>query len=62
MMQQIETLVKIAEKDPNMCTTPCECKGKALHDLFEFMWRGEQRPEDLKLPEVAHIAPPFHHA
>ncbi len=40
MMQEIDTLVRIAEKDPNMYTTPCECKGKALRDLFELMWRG----------------------
>jgi alcohol dehydrogenase class IV len=40
MLKQIETLVQIAEKDPNMYTTPCECKGKALRDLFELMWRG----------------------
>jgi alcohol dehydrogenase class IV len=46
MMREIETLVKIAEKYPNLYTTPCECKGKALRDLFELMWRGEQRPEE----------------
>jgi len=40
MMKEIETLVRIAEKDPNMYTTPCECKGKALRELFESMWRG----------------------
>ena len=40
MMKEIETLVRIAEKDPNMYTTPCECKGKALRKLFEMMWRG----------------------
>ena len=40
MMREIDTLVRIAEKDPNMYTTPCECKGKALRDLFEIMWRG----------------------
>jgi alcohol dehydrogenase class IV len=40
MMREIETLVRIAEKDPNMYTTPCECKGKALRELFEIMWRG----------------------
>jgi alcohol dehydrogenase class IV len=40
MMREMETLVRIAEKDPNMYTTPCECKGKALRDLFELMWRG----------------------
>ena len=40
MMREIETLVRIAEKDPNMYTTPCECKGKALRELFEIMWQG----------------------
>jgi alcohol dehydrogenase class IV len=40
MMQEIETLVRIADKDPNMYTTPCECKGKALRELFEMMWQG----------------------
>ncbi|MFN3077837.1 MAG: iron-containing alcohol dehydrogenase [Alphaproteobacteria bacterium] len=40
MMREIDTLVRIAEKDPNMYTTPCECKGKALRDLFELMWGG----------------------
>jgi alcohol dehydrogenase class IV len=40
MVREIETLVRIAEKDPNMYTTPCECKGKALRELFEIMWRG----------------------
>jgi alcohol dehydrogenase class IV len=40
MMREIETLVRIAEKDPNMYTTPCECKGKALRGLFEIMWQG----------------------
>jgi alcohol dehydrogenase class IV len=40
MFGKIDTLVRIAEKDPNMYTTPCECKGKALRDLFELMWRG----------------------
>jgi acetaldehyde dehydrogenase/alcohol dehydrogenase len=40
MMKEIDTLVRIAEKDPNMYTTPCECKGKTLRDLFELMWRG----------------------
>ncbi len=40
MMQEIDTLVRIAEKDPNMYTTPCECKGKSLRELFESMWRG----------------------
>jgi len=40
MKTEIDTLVLIAEKDPNMFTTPCECKGAALRDLFEQMWRG----------------------
>jgi alcohol dehydrogenase class IV len=40
MMREIETLVRIAEKDPNMYTTPCECKGETLRELFQMMWRG----------------------
>lgn len=40
MMSEIETLVRIAEKDPNMYTTPCECKGTALREVFGAMWRG----------------------
>ncbi len=40
MKAEIDTLVQIAEKDPNMFTTPCECKGAALQELFEVMWRG----------------------
>lgn len=40
MMPEMDTLVRIAEKDPNMHTTPCECKGKALRDLFDLMWGG----------------------
>jgi len=41
MMSEIDALVRIAERDPNMYTTPCECKGRALRKLFEIMWRGE---------------------
>ncbi len=40
MKKEIESLVRIAEKDPNMYTTPCTCKGEALQELFEKMWRG----------------------
>lgn len=40
MKEQIELLVQVAEKDPNMFTTPCECRGAALRALFEEMWRG----------------------
>ena len=40
MNQEIESLVRIAEKDPNMYTTPCACKGEALRELFQTMWRG----------------------
>jgi hypothetical protein len=39
MTKEMETLVRIAEKDPNMYTMPCECKGKALRGLFDLMWR-----------------------
>ncbi len=40
MKAEMDSLVRIAEKDPNMFTTPCECKGEALRDLFGQMWRG----------------------
>ncbi|MBN1380922.1 MAG: iron-containing alcohol dehydrogenase [Deltaproteobacteria bacterium] len=40
MKAELDTLVQVAEKDPNMFTTPCECKGDALRELFERMWRG----------------------
>lgn len=40
MNKEIESLVRIAEKDPNMYTTPCACKGEALRELFQTMWRG----------------------
>jgi alcohol dehydrogenase class IV len=40
MKAEIDMLVQVAEKDPNMFTTPCECKGEALRELFEAMWRG----------------------
>jgi alcohol dehydrogenase class IV len=38
--KELDTLVQIAEKDPNMYTTPCECKGEALRTIFEEMFRG----------------------
>jgi alcohol dehydrogenase class IV len=40
MKAETDALVRIAEKDPNMLTTPCECKGEALRDLFGQMWLG----------------------
>jgi len=40
MKEAFDTLVQVAEKDPNMYTTPCECKGAALQQLFEIMWKG----------------------
>ncbi len=46
MKAEIETLVRIAEKDPNMYTTPCECKGEVLRKVFEDMWRGGNQPKD----------------
>jgi len=53
MTREMESLVRIAEKDPNMYTTPCECKGRELRQLFEIMWRGEGAcREDLRSSSV----------
>jgi acetaldehyde dehydrogenase / alcohol dehydrogenase len=36
----LDTLVQLGIKDPNMYTTPCECKGDNLRQLFIDMWKG----------------------
>lgn len=41
MHQGIQTLVKIGSSDPNMYTTPCECDGEKLEQLFLKMWEGK---------------------
>ncbi|MBW2116327.1 MAG: iron-containing alcohol dehydrogenase [Deltaproteobacteria bacterium] len=40
MNEGMDTLVHLANKDPNMFTTPCECKGENLRQLFRDMWKG----------------------
>jgi len=37
---QLEMLVSGAAKDVNMYSTPCECKGEALENLFRKMFTG----------------------
>ena len=37
---ELKQLVQLAEKDVNMYSSPCECKGEALKDLFVRMWTG----------------------
>jgi acetaldehyde dehydrogenase/alcohol dehydrogenase len=38
--EEMETLVRVAGMDPNMYTTPCECKEENLRRLFQDMWEG----------------------
>lgn len=40
MSEDIDTLVRVASADPNMYTTPCECKEENLRQLFQDMWAG----------------------
>ncbi|MBW2170194.1 MAG: iron-containing alcohol dehydrogenase, partial [Deltaproteobacteria bacterium] len=40
MKEEIDTLVRVASADPNMYTTPCECKEENLRQLFQDMWAG----------------------
>jgi len=40
MNEGMDTLVHLGSKDPNMFTTPCECKGENLRQLFRDMWKG----------------------
>jgi alcohol dehydrogenase class IV len=40
MKEEIETLLGVASTDPNMYTTPCECKEANLRQLFRDMWEG----------------------
>ena len=42
MRGKIDTLVRLASEDPNMFTTPCECKGEHLRQLFQEMWEGKR--------------------
>lgn len=38
----LEQLVLGAEKDVNMYSSPCECKGESLQELFYRMWTGRK--------------------
>lgn len=40
MNESMDTLVHLGSTDPNMFTTPCECKGEKLRQLFLDMWKG----------------------
>ncbi len=40
MSEGIDALVRLGSSDPNMYTTPCECKGEKLRQLFLEMWEG----------------------
>jgi len=40
MKEEMETLMNVAGADPNMYTTPCECKEENLRQLFQDMWGG----------------------
>jgi alcohol dehydrogenase class IV len=40
MNENMDTLVHLGSTDPNMFTTPCECKGEKLRKLFRDMWKG----------------------
>ncbi len=40
MNESLDTLVHLGSKDPNMFTTPCECKEDKLRQLFLEMWKG----------------------
>lgn len=40
MDEKLETLVLLASKDVNMFSSPCECSGEKLAQLFQTMWSG----------------------
>ena len=40
MNEGLDRLVHLGSKDPNMFTTPCECKGENLRQLFLDIWKG----------------------
>jgi alcohol dehydrogenase class IV len=41
MDEEMDTLVRLAGKDPNMYTTPCACGEEQLQALFWNMWGGK---------------------
>ncbi len=43
MGEGIDTLVRLANEDVNMFSTPCECKNEKLKQLFQDMWGYPQR-------------------
>jgi len=36
----MDTLIRLASSDVNMFSTPCECKGEKLKQIFQDMWGG----------------------
>ena len=42
MGEEMDSLVSLSKKDPNMFTTPCECKEENLRQLFQDMWEGKE--------------------
>jgi alcohol dehydrogenase class IV len=40
MDENLDALVLLAGKDVNMFSSPCECKGEQLRELFKNMWSG----------------------
>jgi alcohol dehydrogenase class IV len=44
MSEGIDTLIRLGIGDPNMFTTPCECKEQDLKQLFQDMWEGKEAP------------------
>jgi acetaldehyde dehydrogenase/alcohol dehydrogenase len=41
MKDSLDNLVDVAGKDVNMYSTPCECKGEKLRQLFLDIWAGK---------------------
>jgi alcohol dehydrogenase class IV len=39
--EKLDTLVELGEKDINMYSSPCECKGDNLRKLFQTVWVGK---------------------
>ena len=40
MNEGMDRLVHLGSKGPNMFTTPCDCTGERLRQLFRDMWKG----------------------
>jgi acetaldehyde dehydrogenase/alcohol dehydrogenase len=41
MGEAMDTLIGLASIDVNMLSSPCECKGEKLEQLFQDMWEGK---------------------